>query len=551
MVFPARIGGLGALFGILFHISIINIEFDLYIFHFIATSVIAFLGSVYAFAQQGGIGPDTALVASTIFFLGFNTALLTSIATYRLVFHRCRVFPGPLPAKITRFYATYLYTRKEEYYRSLAKMHATYGDYVRTGPREISILHKDAIAALYGPNSKCRKSTFYGQSGNDPNKVSINMLRDQKSYRQRRRAWDRGLSNKALSTYEPRIKSKVDQFVTKLRTNAGKPLDITAWAMYYSFDVMGDIGFGKDFNSLGTGVEHPAIKGIHDHVAILGALQTVPWLLNLLGSVPGAAGAFSEFFGMCEAEIREKEKNWDSEKEPRDIVSWLLKASKDKESSASPTKESQADDSRVVIVAGSDTTSNTLANALFYLSKHPTLQSKLYTLLTTAFPNGYQYWTYDKVKAISYIDDIINETLRLKPAVLHGVTRETPPEGIYVGDTYIPSNTNASVSCLLIQKDARWWQQGDAFVPERWSEWREEMGTDGAPYFPFQLGTHNCIGKNLAYLSLRTSLSAIVLNFEVSLAEGETGEVFDTGFADTLLLTLPPLKLMFTPREKR
>jgi len=65
-----------------------------------------------------------------------------------------------------------------------------------SGPREISILDKAAIPILYGASSECRKATWYGQSGNDDRKVSINMTRDTKLYRSRRRAWDRGLSIK-------------------------------------------------------------------------------------------------------------------------------------------------------------------------------------------------------------------------------------------------------------------------------------------------------------------------------------------------------------------
>ena len=76
--------------------------------------------------------------------------------------------------------------------------------------------------------------------------------------------------------------------------------------MFLGFDVMGDVGFGKDFNNLGSGVEHPAIKAVHSHMTMLGILSTVPWLLNILGSIPGAAAGYSEFFSFCADQIREK-----------------------------------------------------------------------------------------------------------------------------------------------------------------------------------------------------------------------------------------------------
>jgi cytochrome P450 len=138
----------------------------------------------------------------------------------------------------------------------------------------------------------------------------------------------------------------------------------------------------------------------------------------------------------------------------------------------------------------SDTTANTLANALYYLAKHPGKQRKLHTLLEEAFPQGYKSWDYAKVKKISYIDDVINETLRLKPPLLQGALRETPPQGIHIGDVYIPGNVNVSVPYITIQRDARWWNLPNEFEPERWTERREELKTDDGPWLPFQLGDY-------------------------------------------------------------
>jgi len=64
------------------------------------------------------------------------------------------------------------------------------------GPRELSVLSPAAIPLIYGPNTECLKGMFYTQGGHDPDKVAINMMRDVKGHKMRRRAWDRGLSNK-------------------------------------------------------------------------------------------------------------------------------------------------------------------------------------------------------------------------------------------------------------------------------------------------------------------------------------------------------------------
>jgi hypothetical protein len=71
---------------------------------------------------------------------------------------------------------------------------------------------------------------------------------------------------------------------------------------------MGEVGLGTDFNGLNSGEQAAAAKAIDDHFALLGVLQTTPWLLNLLGTIPGAAAGFSNFFGICEREIAKKER---------------------------------------------------------------------------------------------------------------------------------------------------------------------------------------------------------------------------------------------------
>ncbi|RMZ68015.1 cytochrome P450 [Pyrenophora seminiperda CCB06] len=334
--------------------------------------------------------------------------------------------------------------------------------------------------------------------------------------------------------------------------NVGKPMDVSTWSMLFSFDIMGDIGFGEDFNNLNSGIEHPAIKGVHDHMKAIGILNHVPWVLNILGSIPGAATAYKGFFSFCSGQIMKKHQTWDGDKYPQDIISWLLKAVKEKDVSAPQTAAALEDDSRLMIIAGrqvvNETTAITLASALFYLAKNPTKQTKLQKLLDQAMPGGYTHWSYEKVKSVAYLDDILNETLRLQPPLMITGVRETPAKGLQIDDTYIPGGTNVIMPVFLIQRDPRWWQQGEEFVPERFGELREEMGTDGAPYMPFSLGPYNCPGKNLAMMSLRISLSMIAQNFDVEFAPGQTEETLDEEKLDTLTVTLPPLYLKFTPR---
>ncbi|CAG8384457.1 unnamed protein product [Penicillium salamii] len=534
--------------GVLSHVSIFRtLPVEEYLLGTLGLSLLAVLTICLAYLFVTGFTVLQVLTRVTLIVSSFNVGLASSIGIYRLFFHRLHRFPGPILSKLSRFYDAYLAGKSIQYNVEIEKLHHTYGDFIRTGPREICIVRKSAVPLIFGPNSKCRKSTYYAQASTESQNCSVHHTRDIDDHRKRRKAWDRGFSIKALATYEPRVKAKADQLALHLNKNLGQPIDASAWAMFLSFDIMGAVGFGKEFNNLGTGIEHPAIKGVHDHMGILGVLGHVPWFLNLASRIPGAASGYSSFFKWCGDEIERKQKDWSADETPQDVVSWLLKAYVEKDVSAAPSEAALHEDSRVVIVAGSETTATTLASVLYYLVKNPAVLEKLQRQLDDAMPAGEDEWSYEKVKSVSYLDDIIQETLRLRPAVMTGGYRVTPAEGIMVDQVHIPGDVNVFVPVQLVQTDERYYTNAKEFVPERWGE-KKEMCADGAPFFPFVLGPYSCPGKNLAMMSLRISLSTLIQSFNIQLAPGESGEAFEKHTLDTFTTTLPSLQLQFKRR---
>lgn len=213
-----------ALLGVLFHVSIQFVEFEKFMFHFLAALLVMSIAVSTVFSIFGQVAWHQAIVKTVIIEVIFNSSCLFSIGIYRLLLHRCRRFPGPFGAKLSRFWTAYISSKNAQYYKELEKMQAKYGDFVRTGekrsslhtplppevsqdccvhdansaagPREITVFRATAVSAIYGPASKLLKSTWFGQSGNDPDKCSLHMVRDALKHRNRRRAWDRGFSIK-------------------------------------------------------------------------------------------------------------------------------------------------------------------------------------------------------------------------------------------------------------------------------------------------------------------------------------------------------------------
>jgi len=78
------------------------------------------------------VGLWWGMLTSWAAIASYVAALFASIVAYRVFFHRLSRFPGPLAAKITRFYTTYL-AQRGPLHLEQAKLFDKYGDIVRIG----------------------------------------------------------------------------------------------------------------------------------------------------------------------------------------------------------------------------------------------------------------------------------------------------------------------------------------------------------------------------------------------------------------------------------
>ncbi|KAH8825084.1 cytochrome P450 67 [Flagelloscypha sp. PMI_526] len=505
--------------GCLVHLATLSSEPDQHAIKIVGVQIAAFVALVLSSANLG-------LLHALAFALkvggAFHLGLWTSVILHRCLFHRLRCFPGP-----------WLHLEIEG-------LHQQYGDFVRVGPRELSIKRQSAVAAVYGSKSMCTKGPWYSSISNDPNYVSLHACRNDAEHLRRRRAWDRGLSHAAIKSYIPRMAEKATRLIEQLRkrSSTNSQVDVTDWAMRVAFDVMGDCGLGKDFNALSDGPPHPAIRGLHDTMKDISLFGTVNWTLGILAAIPGGAPGFVTFGNYCTDQVAEKKKILDKKSSPQDILSWLITAQWTGDKSA-PPETAFTEDARLLIVAGSDTSASVITNALYYLARNPTYQDRLADVLVQHFPGGDDDWDPERL-AIPLLDDIIHETLRLSPSVPGGLQRVTPPEGITIDEVHIPGNTVVSVPSWSIQRDPRYWEDADVFRPERWSE--EGLNPETAPAFvAFTKGTYACAGKAFARQELRMVLSKIVLNFSFKFADTENANKASS--VDVLRRILLPSRL--------
>lgn len=95
---------------------------------------------------------------------------------------------------------------------------------------------------------------------------------------------------------------------------------------------------------------------------------------------------------------------------------------------------------KVLTSLRSDTTAATLTTMFFHLARDQSLTKKLQEEL-----DALADLSYDKLSSAQLLNAVINETLRLHPAVPSGTQRLTPPQGITIGNTYIPGEVMVSI----------------------------------------------------------------------------------------------------------
>lgn len=147
-----------------------------------------------------------------------------------------------------------------------------------------------------------------------------------------------------------------------------------------------------------------------------------------------------------------------------------------------------------MIVAGSDTTSATITHLMYHLALEPALVTKLRGELSTAAPGDSKF-----------LAALINETLRLHPPVPSGVLRQTPPEGLRFGSTFVPGGVTVStpiwslghceycnlnfmtVSLTDTQTVESAFPRPNEFIPERWTT-SPELLVNKVAFIPFSTG---------------------------------------------------------------
>lgn len=174
-------------------------------------------------------------------------------------------------------------------------------------------------------------------------------------------------------------------------------------------------------------------------------------------------------------------------------------------------------ESRLLVAAGSDTSSVALAAAFYYLTHHLDIQARLHQELHEKFSSVDQIISGPVLSSCHYLRATIDETLRITPPVPSAMMREVTHPGLLIDSHSIPAGTQVGVPIYAIHHNELYFPHAHTFDPSRWlstTSRPETLDAARRAFCPFSIGTRGCIGKTMAYNELSIALGRLCWLYE-------------------------------------
>ncbi|KAF8998289.1 cytochrome P450 [Cyathus striatus] len=409
--------------------------------------------------------PQTSLLLA---YTGTYITLIISILAYRLSpFHPLARYPGPLLARCTKFWGLY-YMTTGKFHLKFMEMHRKYGDVIRVGPNEISIVNIDAIQPVMGAKGMPKGPLFAGRTTPDEELHALICITDTEVHLQRRKVWNKP--------------SLVDVLLRK--SKGGNELDLGKWISFFSYDFMGDMAFGAGFELMKNEDKDGLWNLLIDGLRMQAFTQHIPWATFICTRYPERKrllrnSRISLLFGNHRVERGKKIVGIN------DLSSYLLNEHPSAESAVRLSPKEYMADTFLAIVAGADSVSTL---------------SEIFQRLRDEID---QYYPLDQGEPADDTSKLANMPFL---------------------NAYIPKDTAIYIPPYTLHRDPRYFSPDpESFIPDRWLS--NEYKTNQSVYIPFSIGPMNCVGKLLGQLELRLVLATLVQKFDFEFRKGwDVGE---------------------------
>ena len=348
-----------------------------------------------------------------------------------------------------------------------------------------------------------------------------------------------------IKSYFPALVRVTQRFAGRWRraATAGASIDLQADLMRYTVDVTAGLAFGVDINTIES--EEAVIQNHLDKVlpALYARLMSPFPFLHALKpknwTMPKHLRALQRAVDGFITQARERMARDPSLRtHPTNLIEAML--------AARDTEGSGLDDQVVagnvltMLLAGEDTTANSLAWMIYLLSRHPDAMRRARDEVRAVIGANQVPTQYEQIGELRFIEGCIHESMRLRPVapiMINEAVRDSVIAGIEIPKGQL-------VLCLMRPSatDERHFPNAQTFDPARWLA----DGSAGKPAssakrvaMPFGAGPRLCPGRYLAMLEIKMVAAMLLSNFEVkSVTTPDSGDV-----QEYLALTMAPVGL--------
>jgi cytochrome P450 len=178
------------------------------------------------------------------------------------------------------------------------------------------------------------------------------------------------------------------------------------------------------------------------------------------------------------------------------------------------------DELMTLIVAGFETSANTLNWVWYLIAKHPDIEAKLLDEAQRILPNVSAV-NADSLNSMQYTQQALEEALRLYPPVWLFTRRSHEYDEL--DDYDVPPGTDIYLSPLILHRTERYWSDPDTFDPERFAP--TDKPDKDRPYYPFSLGPRRCLGEYFSFLEMKVHLGLLLPRFRMRLLDDEAPQL--------------------------
>ena len=322
--------------------------------------------------------------------------------------------------------------------------------------------------------------------------------------------------NRAMQSYHSSMVDIADQLVKKWeRLNADEEIDVVHDMTALTLDTIGLCGFDYRFNSFYRKDYHPFVESLVRSLETIMMTRGLPlenlWMKKRRTEMAGDVAFMNKMVDEIIAERRTNAAVTDGKK---DMLGAMM-------TGVDRATGEQLDDVNIryqintFLIAGHETTSGLLSCSIYALLKHPEILRKAYEEVDRVLgPDTDVRPTYSQVTQLTYITQILKESLRLwPPAPAYGIA---PLKDETIGGKYnLKKSTFVTILVLALHRDPSvWGPNPDAFDPENFSKEAEARRPINA-WKPFGNGQRACIGRGFAMHEAALALGMVLQRFKL------------------------------------